>query len=211
MAAMPSSPSALVFRSGAAPWLTGSLVALGAVIAVLGLGGGAASAAGAVLAGTAVAYLGWYLYWRPHVRVEPEGVRIVNPLRTVVVPWAALVDVHTRFALTLVTPERSVTCFALPSGGASAALRGAPGDLTGTHPSARPDGTVRSGDLLSTRGGAAADVIRRRWQALVEDGTLDVLAERGPVDDSVRTELRPGPTLVLLALGAFAAAVLLAG
>ncbi|MHC5558262.1 PH domain-containing protein [Kocuria sp. U4B] len=211
MAPVPSSASSLVFRSGAAPWLTGFLVVLGAVIAGLGLGGGAASAVASVLVGAAVAHLGWYLYWRPHVRVGPEGVRVVNPLRTVVVPWGALVDVRNRFALTLVTRERSVTCFALPAGGARAALRGAPGDLTGTHPSARPDGTVRSGDLLSTRGGAAADAIRRRWQAMVEDGTLDVFADRDPEDDAVRTELRPAPTLVLLVLGALAAAAVLAG
>lgn len=209
MAAMPSTASSPVFRSGAAPWLTGFLVLLGALIAVLGLDGGTGSALASVLVGAAVAHLGWYLYWRPHVRVEDGGVRIVNPLRTIVVPWRALVDVRNRFALTLVTPGGSWSCFALPASGASAALRGAPADVRGTHPSARPDGTVRSGDLLSTRGGTAADVIRRRWQTLVEDGTLNVFADDAG-DATVRVELRPGPTLVLLGLGALAAAVLLA-
>lgn len=211
MASMPSVPLLPVFRSGAAPWLTGLLVALGAMIVVLGAGGGAGSAAASVPIGAAVAYLGWYLYWRPHVRVEAGGVRIVNPLRTVVVPWGALVDVRTRFTLTLVTAERAWSCFALPAGGVTAALRGGPGDLTGTHRSARPDGTLRSGDLLNTRGGAAADVIRRRWQGMVEDGTLDVFADRAGHDDAVRTELRPAPTLVLVVLGAVAVAAAAVG
>jgi Bacterial PH domain len=211
MASVPSTASPLVFRSAAAPWLTGFLVALGAAVAVLGLGGGPASAVASVLVGAALGQLGWWLYWRPHVVVEDGGVRIVNPLRTVVVPWRALVDVRTRFTLTLVTPRGAWSCFALPSGGASAALRGSPGDLEGTHPSTRPDGTVRSGDLLSTRGGAAADLIRRRWQSMVEDGTLDVFADRDADDDAVRTELHPAPALVLLVLAGLAAAALLLG
>lgn len=206
MASVPSTAPAPVFRTGAAPWLTGLLVLLGALIAVLGSTGGAAAAIASVAVGAVVAYLGWYLYWRPHVVVERDGVRVVNPLRSTVVPWGALVDVRTRFTLTLVTPGRAVSCFALPAGGAAAAARGAPGDVTGVHPTARAGGTVRTGDLLGTRSGAAADLVRRRWQGMVEDGTLDVFADRPDDDDALRTELHPWPTVVLLALGALAVA-----
>ena len=49
--------------------------------------------------------LAWLLFWHPRVDVTDEGVTLVNPLRTIRVPWAALINVETQYALTLVTPD----------------------------------------------------------------------------------------------------------
>ena len=45
----------------------------------------------------------WALFWRPHVVVEDSGVRLVNPFRTVVLPWPSIHAVDTKLALTLMT------------------------------------------------------------------------------------------------------------
>lgn len=62
----------------------------------------------------------WALYWRPEVEVSDGGVRVVNPWRTVHVPWPALDEVSDRWSLTLTTTDgRRVSAFAAPARGAA--------------------------------------------------------------------------------------------
>src|SRR5215212_8881255 len=52
------------------------------------------------------------VFLRPRVETGDEGVVLVNPYRTAVVPWAALERVDAERSLQLVTPGRSFTSWA---------------------------------------------------------------------------------------------------
>lgn len=173
MRAAPHAGKVEIFKARTNKWfalLSWTVAAAGIVIAVVSAGPGA-------LVGIAplvlVALLGWQLFWRPAVVVDNAGISLENPFRSIAVPWAALVHVDTRFALTLVTAERSYTSWAAPApgiwGGRNARpedLRGLPGTTYG------PGGSVRPGDLRSTDSGQAAQLVRARWHELVESGRL---------------------------------------
>lgn len=98
--------------------------ALGATMGAGGLFGlvsTAVSGRGLVEYGAAMALfalLGWAAFWRPHVVVSDGGVRIVNTLRTVDVPWPAVEGVEGRYGLRLRTSYGPVTAWGAgaPSG-----------------------------------------------------------------------------------------------
>lgn len=208
MGTMPTShetaPDHETFRAASAPWLTGFLVLLGLVVGISGWGRTPAHHAAAVLGALTLAGLGYTLYWRPRLEVHEREVRLVNPLRTVCVPWARIVDVSTRFAVTLVTDTGKHSSFALPAAGAGSSFRAGPDAVNRNHPIARPDGSVRVGDLTSTASGAAAHRVRSVWQRRIETGELDVFSADGS-EDPVRVRLTPGPLTTTLVLGAASA------
>lgn len=139
------------------------------------------------------------VFWRPAVVVDPEGVRLLNVLRDVRVPWAALEAVETRYALTLVTAGHRCVSWAAGAPGRSGGparsghgrrWRAGEGDREGEGaPAARaaylpragwvpgmtnPDRSSRS---LRADSGAAAFMVEQAWagwrerpQARVEDG-----------------------------------------
>ena len=189
------------YRATSAPWLTGFLVVLGLVVGVAGWGHTTAHHAAAVCGGLALAALGYALYWRPRLEVHADDVRVVNPLRTVSIPWSRIVDVRTRFAVTIATDDGAHSCFALPSAGAGAALRSGVDAVNRNHPIARPGGAVRVGDLTSTASGAAAHRVRDTWQRKIETGELDVFA-RDAAPDPVRARYAPGPLAAVVLLAA---------
>lgn len=205
MVAMPESdgpaPDHETFRASSTPWLTGFLVVLGVLVLVGGWGHTAAQHAGAVCGGLALVALAHALYWRPRLEVHESGVRLVNPARTVSIPWARIVDVRTRFAVTVVTDQGSYSSFALPSAGAGAAFRSDADAVNRNHPIARPEGAVRVGDLTSTASGAAAHRVRIQWQRRVDSGELDVFTRQGD-PEPVTTRLVPGPLATVVVLTA---------
>ncbi|WJY00196.1 PH domain-containing protein [Curtobacterium sp. 458] len=129
--------------------------------------------------------LGWIVLWRPRMTVDDDGIEVVNVFHTVRVPWAALVHVETRFALTLVTPGRRVSVWAAPAPGrAGVALARRQEQRHGRSVPDLDGGHRRAGDLLSTASGDAAYLVRHRWEELrerdaIELGTAD--AVRVPV------------------------------
>lgn len=129
--------------------------------------------------------LGWIVLWRPRMTVDDDGIEVVNVFHTVRVPWAALVHVDTRFALTLVTPNRRVSVWAAPAPGrAGVALARRQEQRHGRSVPDLDGGHRRAGDLLSTASGDAAYLVRHRWDELregdaIELGTAD--AVRVPV------------------------------
>ncbi len=146
-------------------------------VAAFGIGVSGVTAGPGALAGTAplllIAFLGWQLFWMPAVVVHDGGVTLENPFRSVLVPWAALVHVDTRFALTLVTAGNSYTAWAAPAPGIWGGRNARPGDLRGLPATTYgPGKSVRPGDLKSTDSGQAARLVRDRWQDLVETGEL---------------------------------------
>lgn len=134
-----------------------------------------------------VAYAVWYLLGRPCIVVDRDEVTVMNPFATHRVGYAALVDVSTRYHLTLVTPTRSIQAFGLPAGGMVASLtahrqelRNLPAITYGAEKTLRPS------DLPNSSAGAVALVLRGYWQELVEAGALEGSEPTQTVDADVR-------------------------
>lgn len=160
-----------------------------------------------VLAG----YAAWLMFWLPRVDVHDEGVTLVNPLQTLVVPWSAIILVDTKYSMTLVTPKRRYSAWAAPAPGVVSALR----DARRSAKAETRDGSgaryksVRPGDQRSSDSGVVADVVRRRLERMAEAGSLDVEAT-----DSVKARrsihwVHLGVLLVLLVVGLTLPAVLI--
>src|SRR5919202_2563827 len=65
-----------------------------------------------LLWGAAITVLVVEVFVRPRVETIDDGVVLVNPYRTALVPWAALQRVDARLSLELVTPGRRFTSWA---------------------------------------------------------------------------------------------------
>ena len=115
----------------------------------------------------------WAVFWRPRVEVSDGGVRIVNVTRTIDVPWPAVRNIETKWALKLVTAYGSFTAWAAPASGRGPARRAARIE-NNLLSRARMTNTLRA-DTPSLDGAAgdAADIIRDRWVKLREAGHLD--------------------------------------
>ncbi|MDM7830797.1 PH domain-containing protein [Cellulomonas edaphi] len=161
--------------------------------------GGPEAAARTLPAAVGLALAAWAVFFHPRVDVTDEGVRLVNPLRTIAVPWAALVHVETQYALTLVTPVGRFRAWAAPGPGRHQVVNSANGDLTGLpRTSFDTRGAVPIGDLPSAPSGQVAAQIRRRWEDLVENEVLELgVAEQTHVERTWNV-----PLLVLLAITA---------
>lgn len=147
-----------------------------------------------------LAFLGWLFFWMPSVVVRDDGITLENPFRSVLVPWAALVNVDTRYALTLVTVDKSYASWAAPAPGIRGGRNARPEDLQGLPASSYgPGRSIRPGDLKTTDSGAAARIVRGRWQELIDSGGL----EQGSADTT--------PVTVTFRWLAIGAVVLLAG
>jgi hypothetical protein len=107
-----------------------ALVALGGGSAVLGLLGEVAwtDALLAVLMGLAGAAWIWSMTVRPRMEVSRRGVVVVNPVRTIEIPWAEVdsFDCHHSLAVCR-TDGSSVAVAALPANGLRRILGGTPG------------------------------------------------------------------------------------
>lgn len=174
MSSVPHAGNVEVFKASTNKWfawLSWLVAALGLVVTAATGGPAALVGAGPLLL---IGFLGWLLFWMPSVVVHDGGITLENPFRSVDVPWAALVNVDTRYALTLVTPARNYVSWAAPAPGIWGGRNARPEDLKGL-PSATygPGKSVRPGDLKTTDSGQAARLVRGRWEALVEAGALD--------------------------------------
>lgn len=112
----------------------------------------------------------WELFWRPRLDVDDAGVRVVNQFHTIDIPWAKIVDVDTKWSLTIVTPERRYRASAAPAPGAISRP-----DMTGAQRTGRvSDGSIRKADAPGTDSGDAATIVRGRLQAMAEAGDLPI-------------------------------------
>lgn len=117
----------------------------------------------------------WAIFWRPKVVVSDAGVRLVNVARTVDVPWPALVEVQTKFALTLVTAYGSFTAWAAPAPSGHSTVHTVIGSSTAGRAS-RPRfdrEALPMSERPDSPSGDAAAMVRRRWDQLREAGFLD--------------------------------------
>lgn len=148
------------------------------------------------------------LFWYPAVRVDADGVELVNVLRTVRVPWASLEGTDTRWALSLLAAGRSWTSWAAPSSGRR------------LHPVQRRDAPWVHRDADSVAGsrapgssaGEAAVLVETRWQSW-KDRPRSVGAGGAAAEAALRPQVRWNTRVVaaftaagaLVVLGALAA------
>ena len=173
MSTVPDAGNVEIFKARTNKWFA----CLAWAVAAVGIAATVASAGAAGLLSTAplllIAFLGWQFFWIPAVVVHDGGVTLANPFRSVLVPWAALVHVDTRYALTLVTARKSYAAWAAPAPGIWGGRNARPEDMHGLpDTSYGPGKSVRPGDLKTTDSGLAARLVRARWQELVDNGTL---------------------------------------
>lgn len=121
-----------------------------------------------------VAFAAWAWLWRPAVEVDDSGVRLVNLVRTVEIPWQALIRIDTRFALTLHTPRHGYSAWAAPAPGRTGVALAKRREARASTVRV-PDlgASVRPGDLLGTESGEAAAMVRQRWHELRESGRIE--------------------------------------
>jgi hypothetical protein len=151
----------------------------------------------------------WALYWRPEVVISDGGVRVVNVLRTVDIPWPALRGLDTKWALTLDTVWGRYRAWAAPAPGRAAMRRelreygSVARSIDRRVPGLPRQAIGRPADLPYTESGAAAIAINARWKRLREAGHLDAAAvERERPQVRWHWELLAG-ALALVALGTF--------
>ena len=145
-------------------------------IAIAGLSGFVVSGdvAGLVRYGWGLALLGYAavaLFWLPSLSVAEHEVTVKNVFSTLHVPWPAIQNIDTKYALTLTTPRGRISVWASPAPNRYAGQVSASSE---TRVSAQGlGGSIRPGDLVTTASGAAAHVIRAHWDQLRDDGHLD--------------------------------------
>ena len=172
-------------------WVFVALVALVALpTTAAAVTQGAELAATVVVSAVTAVVIAYIYFVTPEVTASEESIRVTNPWRRHVVPWGALIDVDTRFSLTLVTPRTRVHALGAPSPGGFSAMRSkADRDSATRRVQRQRAGLVRPGDLPATQSGALAAVIRGHLSDLVEAGTLRT-------DEQVQTTARVGSLAV---------------
>lgn len=177
-------PAGQSFRTRSSTWWTAAawVVLVGYVVA-RAADDGLAAAARTLPVVLALGLLAWLVFWYPDVTVDDAGITVVNPFRTTFVPWPALVDVRTQYALTLVTPTGRVRAFAAPGPGRHQVMTAGADEVTALPRTAFDSrGAVPMGDLAGSPSGRVALEIRRRWEALVEGEQLALgVADETPV------------------------------
>lgn len=164
-----------------------------------------------------LASLGWFVwlaFWRPSVVTDARGVELRNLVRDVEVPYGAVDDIDTRYALVVRSGGRSYSAWGAPAPGGAATLRDSMNrrratnrtDWSDVPRSVRAGGTARPGDTVDSASGAPATVVRREMERRERDGV-----RRDPADRAVVT-VRPALIAVsVLALAASVAVIVVPG
>jgi hypothetical protein len=109
---------------------------------------------------------------RPEVRVNDEGVAVVNPLQEVEVAWESIDRIDTKWGLTIFAGQRKVQAWSAPAPGRHSSLRSSKFEGRHLPESTYLAGTIRPGDLISSDSGAAAYTIRAEWERRRDLGPL---------------------------------------
>lgn len=195
--------SAQVFRPRTSIWFTGLallLVLIGVISSIVthGIVAGAAGSWPMIV----FAFLAWWLFWYPRVELSPTAVTIHNPLQVIEVPWEALIDVDTRYALKLVTPTGRYTAWAAPAPGILGTHRGRAEHVQGLPATTYgPAQSIRPGDLKNTDSGAAAYLVRSQWEAMASAGTIDIDATKHSRASKKFNVLFPAVFVLLIVAG----------
>lgn len=105
------------------------------------------------------------LFWAPYVRVGPAAVEIINPLRSYVITWPAILDIQTRWGLTLKTEKLTVSAWASPARSRYASLSQSRRDGFGRPVFVSETSRKPSGDRVpSSVAGLAPMLITEQWE-----------------------------------------------
>ncbi len=180
------------------------------------------TAAVEVLWALAVSALVAEVFVRPRVTTGDDGVRLVNPFRSVLVPWAVLERVDAELSLQLVTPGRTFSSWAA-TGSRNARPRRRPAvqddpDLAG-EPGGRPaPAGPNLTDVLRTKGMAAISgavqcklFIDEAWQAwrLSPQRRTEPAGSAGSTEPQVRWHVRSSAVLITLVVAVAVGSALL--
>lgn len=134
----------------------------------------------------------WAFYWNPRVIIDDDGVRMVNVLITAQIPWRAITEVESRWALALHTTAGKFTAWAAPAAGGASAMRQARHERAGNEPASLSP-AQESAHLVEARLAAdhfgvtgrratSSDVsITRHWQVTAAGAALLILGLLGAV------------------------------
>ncbi|MFC5501001.1 PH domain-containing protein [Lysinimonas soli] len=111
------------------------------------------------------------LFWMPRVELSPADLRIVNPLRTRRISWPAIVDIETRWSLTIDTAGGRVTAWAAPAPGPASQLGRMRRDAY-NRVSINDRGVSRGNEL-------ARSLVVRQWEAYRDEGVLGAVEGAG--------------------------------
>lgn len=109
-----------------------------------------------------VIFLGFSIYvyiQRPSILFTNLGVGIKNPFSTIVLDWADVIDLETKFVLTLSSRHGPIRCWAAVGPSRSQHRRIHPGDLRGVQ---RGSLEIKAADSPRSDSGAAAHIARIR-------------------------------------------------
>lgn len=120
-----------------------------------------------------VAFGTYTLFWAPLVRITPEKLEVINPLRTYRVAWPAVKDITARWALTVTTESGEFSAWAAPAQGPWASVGRMRRDALG-----RPSLGAEGSD--SVAGGSAPGIA-----SLVVSQWVNYRDERSARDDDV--------------------------
>ena len=124
-----------------------------------------------------IAFAAWLVLWQPNLVITDDGVTLRNVFRTITVPWGALIQVDTKYAMTLITPGHRFVAWVAPAPGAltsqriarQSRKRGA--EINGPELWVQDAGTL-PGELAGTESGHAARRVRERWAKLIDTGRV---------------------------------------
>lgn len=147
---------------------------------------GAAFAAGAYL-----------LFLRPKVDLYDEAIVITNLITDETIGWQDVVDIETRYSMSVTTADRKVFAVAAPGPSRYHSRTVHETEMRGI--SVRDSSSIRPGDSPRTHSGVAAHLARLRWEAFNREGR----------DASVTTQRKRQPLLASIALTSWVVGVLL--
>ena len=150
--------------------LTVVVAVLGALIAIASAVGGVDDAVATIPWVLLFVTCCWAIFWHPRVIVADTGVRIVNVTRTIDVPWSSIVDLETRWALTLVTAHGRFEAWAGPPPSAGGAVRTA---RRSRRRSVDETESVSPAHAAKQSSRNAATIVRQRWDQLNINGSND--------------------------------------
>jgi hypothetical protein len=151
-----------------------------------------------------VGYGAYVLFWVPLLVVGPAQVVIVNPTRTYEITWPAVLDIQTKWGLTLVTPKGKVNAWASPAQNRYSSLSRFSRDALG-----RPGMTSERAKRAATRppssiAGLAPLMITKQWEEYRDRGLLGQVEGAGVVVRWHRVTLVLLAALVVLTVVGFA-------
>jgi hypothetical protein len=193
------------------PWVNIAACAFWAVFGVIWLAGAAGSGWSSVLHQVPtialISTVVYAVFGRPRVIVGDYNVLLRNVTRDVSIPYGAISEISTQYALTITTIDGGRhQAWAAPAGGRIRAARVTEEERRALTWSGPVD-EIPSSAALRSDAGAAAVAIRRRWQQSPTNGRVN---EHAPPMSSAQVEVR-WATGVLVALGVFTLATIVAG